>query len=212
MPDISLVRKGSTGRLFYVIAESGNAEKICEKLISDISVAAVSVADWNRELSPWPAEKCFKNGEDFGGGAGEYLAELAAKIPAFEEAHGLQPDFRALCGYSLAGLAAVYALYLTDMFSGAVSASGSMWFDGWIDFMENNRPMGTHVKAYLSVGDREARTRNARLAAVEECTRRACGILNDAGEAMFELNPGNHFNEPDQRLARGMDRLFDMLK
>lgn len=212
MPDISFVRKGSTGRLFYVIAEHGNAERICEKLKSDISVAAVSVADWNRELSPWPAEKCFKNGEDFGGEAGEYLAELAAKIPAFEEAHGLQPDFRALCGYSLAGLAAVYALYVTDMFAGAVSASGSMWFDGWIDFMETHSPMAKSVKAYLSVGDREAKTRNMRLAAVEDCTRRACRILNDVGEAVFELNPGNHFNEPDARLGRGMDRLSDMLK
>ena len=179
---------------------------------ADAALALIPVEDWNRELSPWKAEKCFRNGEDFGGGAGEYLARLTREIPEFERKSGLAPARRAICGYSLAGLCALYALYITDIFDGAVSASGSLWFDGWLDFMRRNAPKREDMCAHLSVGDREARTRNQRLARVEECTRKAAEILAAQGARVeFALNPGNHFCESGPRLARGIDGLFEIM-
>jgi len=211
MPDIKLVRRGGD-TVFYVISGHDDGCAAAGHVSCGGTIVSGSVDDWNRELSPWPAQKCFKGGEDFGGRAGEYLAGLLKKIPGFEAENGITPVKRVLCGYSLAGLCALYALYVTDMFNGAVSASGSMWFDGWIDFMQDRNIPGSARCVYLSVGDREARTRNPRLASVEECTRRACAILQEKGAAAeFELNPGNHFNEPDVRLARGMDRLYEMI-
>lgn len=209
MPDIKLLRSGRGDIVFYLIS---GGEDISPELFScDAAVALVSVDDWNRELSPWKAEKCFKNGEDFGGGAGEYLAELARAISAFEAENHIGPAHRALCGYSLAGLCALYGLYECGLFDGAMSASGSMWFDGWMEYMEKNAPACGQARVYLSVGDREARTRNPRLAMVEECTRRACEILLAGGhEAVFELNSGNHFNEPHRRIVRGIETLFEM--
>lgn len=208
MPDLRLVRRGREDIVFYLISDGRGAADV---LNCDATVASVSVSDWNRELSPWKADKCFRNGEDFGGGAGEYIAELARKIPEFERGHGLAPAHRAICGYSLAGLCALYGLYVSGMFDGAVSASGSMWFDGWLDFMESHSPPCGRARVYLSVGDKEARTRNARLASVEECTRRAREILESGGsDAVFRLNPGNHFNEPDRRIALGIETLYDM--
>lgn len=213
MPDMELIRKAPSDDVFYIIGDRENALNADRALNGAVTLVSVKCADWNHELSPWKAEKCFRNGEDFGGGAGEYIARIAENIPAFEERSGISPANRVLCGYSLAGLCALYAMYETDMFSGAVSASGSMWFDGWLDFMENNRPARAETKVCLSVGDREARTRNPRLASVEECTRRACGILKSQGYAAeFTLNPGNHFCEPDIRLARGIARMLEMLK
>lgn len=207
MPDMKLLRRGSGKVAIYILDHRGFAD-MCA---GDAAVISVAVEDWNRDMSPWPAERCFKNGEDFGGGAGEYIAELIRAIPEFEKTHGLTPEHRAICGYSLAGLCALYALYVSDMFDGAVSASGSMWFDGWLEFMETHAPACGHAKVYLSVGDKEARTRNVRLAAVEESTRRACEILTDGGhEAVFRLNPGNHFNEPEKRVAIGIDTLYNM--
>lgn len=191
--------------VFYLIS----GEEAAEHVKADATLALVPVADWNRELSPWKAEKCFRSGEDFGGGAGEYLTQLAQEIPEFERKSGLAPVRRAICGYSLAGLCALYALYVTNIFNGAVSASGSMWFDGWLDFMRRNALKKPDTCAYLSVGDREARTRNTRLARVEECTREAAEILAAQGvRTEFELNPGNHFCESGPRLARGVDILF----
>lgn len=209
MPDIRLLRKGRGEIVFYVM--NGHEDGFAERVSCDATVVSVRVDDWNREMPPWKAEKCFKDGDDFGGGAGEYLAALERIIPEFEKLNGLKPVHRALCGYSLAGLCALYGMYVSDMFDGAASVSGSMWFDGWIEYMQTHAPLGGNVRAYISVGDREARTRNMRLARVEECSRRAREILEEGGhEAVFELNPGNHFNDPDGRVARGIDRLFEM--
>ncbi len=211
MPDIDILRRGGSGLAFYVIAGKEHAGEVCRLVKADADIISVSVDDWNHQLSPWFAVKCFRDGDDFGGGAREYIAALTAAIPDFEKVNGLAPARRVLCGYSLAGLCALYALYVTDVFCGAVSASGSMWFDGWIDFMEKQSPAAEAV--YLSVGDREARTRNRRLASVEECTRRACEILNlQSVHAVFEMNSGNHFCESELRLARGIDRITGILK
>lgn len=193
---------------FYLIADGEAAEYVN----ADVTLAVARVDDWNRELSPWQAEKCLRNGGDFGGRAGEYLDRLAREIPEFEQKCGLTPARRAICGYSLAGLCALYALYATDIFCGAVSASGSLWFDGWLDFMRRNAPKKPETCAYLSVGDREARTRNSRLAGVEDCTREAAKIFAAQGvRTEFALNPGNHFRDCGLRLARGVDGLFRLM-
>ena len=205
---IQLLKRGASGTVFYLIGDAEAAEHVK----ADAALACVTVSDWNRELSPWKAEKCFRNGEDFSGGAGEFLERLTRKIPEFERNSGLAPAKRAICGYSLAGLCALYALYATDMFDGAASVSGSMWFDGWLDFMRRNAPKKQGMCAYFSVGDLEARTRNRRLARVEACAREAAELLSAQGaRTVFELNPGNHFCESALRLARGVDGLFRLL-
>ena len=205
-----IARRGS-GAAFYVIGDGERLRDIAENVTCGVTIVGVPVDDWNGQLSPWPAPACFRGAGDFGGGAGEYLRALEKAVPEFEKENGLQPDFRVICGYSLAGLCALYALYVTGMFAGAVSASGSLWFDGWLDYMQSHVPV-SDARVYLSVGDREARTRNARLAAVEECTLRACGILRACGaDAEFYLENGNHFNEPGKRVARGIERVYGML-
>ena len=212
MPELQLIRRGDEASVFYVMTSRDNIRDICKNLKRDITVASVSVENWNLQLSPWKAPKSFRDGEDFGGGAGEYLAALTEAIPSFEEASGFRPEKRVLCGYSLAGLCALYALYATDMFMGAVSASGSTWFDGWMDYIADRKPLRGDARAYLSVGDKEAKTRNMRFAAVEKNARSTCDAINSCGgHAVFELNEGNHFRDAELRLARGMDRLFGML-
>ena len=42
--------------------------------------AAISGGDWDNDLSPWPAPKAFKGGSDFGGGADDFIKELAGGI------------------------------------------------------------------------------------------------------------------------------------
>lgn len=202
---MKLLRRGGD-TVCYVLRD----ERCAEFVTADMTIVSVPVNDWNGQLSPWAAPACFRNGGDFGGGAGEYIAALADMIPLFEKENGIMPRRRFIAGYSLAGLCAVYALYCTDAFDGAASASGSMWYDGWLEFMKANAPCGRAV--YLSVGEREKRTRNARLAAVEDSTRAASEILDSAGlKTEFVLEKGDHFTEPEARLARGIDRLCAML-
>ena len=186
-------------------------QRLPEELLEAANTACVCISgeDWNRDLTPWPAEGVFKRGENFGGKADAYLALLTETIiPRTEEALALIPRFRALAGVSLAGLFSVYAAYRTDLFSRIASISGSLWYDDFLAFMRTHRPSGRLERAYFSLGDRERKTGNRRMARVEDCTLEAVKLLRETlgdggGERVFfEYNPGNHFADPEGRMEK----------
>ena len=155
---------------------------------------ALKVKDWNRDLSPWRAPAVFGD-EGFGGGAEETLSSVLAETA---------DETRRYCigGYSLAGLFALWAAYQTDRFDGVVAASPSIWFPGFVGYMKQN-PMRAR-RVYLSLGDREERTRNPVMATVGDCIRDGCDILRAQGvHCILEWNKGNHFKDPDLRTAAG---------
>ena len=191
----------------YIHTTDEEAETVA-KLQDDAKFVLVAVdgVDWNDDLSPWPAPRAFRNGNDFAGGAAAYLKELTEDIvPAVEEKLGFTPNSRAIAGYSLAGLFAIYALYRTDIFSRAASMSGSLWYDGFLDFMKQNSPMRLPERVYFSLGDREGKIRNRRLASVEECTVKAYNFIQSLGtNTLFEWNTGNHYMNVPERIAKGL--------
>lgn len=159
----------------------------------DFSLIAVKIEKWNHDLSPWAAPAVFGR-EGFGGGASDTLKEILKRCK----------DGRKTCiigGYSLAALFALWAAYQTDVFSAVAAASPSMWFPGWIDYMKRNTLMSRNV--YLSLGDKEEKTRNPIMATVGDCIREAHALLGDKGvNCILEWNTGNHFKESDLRTAR----------
>lgn len=170
------------------------------------SLAAVSGMDWNRELSPWEAPAVFKGDEAFSGGAGDFLAQLVGEIvPLCEGKMQSAPVWRGIAGYSLAGLFALYSMYETEYFSRFASVSGSLWFPGFSDFAKNSEPKARAEKIYLSLGDRESRTRNRLMRPVGEITEELAAFYREKGiKTKYELNPGNHFTEEDRRVAAGI--------
>ena len=148
----------------------------------------------------------FSGEEDFSGGADAFLEEIVEKIlPEAERRADLHPTWRAIAGYSLAGLFAAYAVYRCAAFQRMASVSGSMWFDGWLDYAEKTPLAASVERAYFSVGAKEKRTRNARMASVEENTIRMQALFEARGaESLFELNPGNHFVDMDKRMAKAI--------
>lgn len=177
-------------------------------LLSDrkVVIAAIDGVDWDGELSPWPAPRAFRGGNDFAGKAEAYLSELTDRIvPEVEAELGFMPCYRAIAGYSLAGLFSIYALYRTDIFRCAASMSGSLWYDGFLDFMKENRPLRQQERVYFSLGDCEKLVKNERLAKVEACTREAQRLMQDLGaKTVFEINAGNHFKDVPERIAKGI--------
>ncbi len=174
----------------YVI--ESEAEAIKEKAGDDFCLVALKVEDWNRDLSPWKAPAVFGN-EDFGDGAQETLAKVLAET-------GDPAKTYYIGGYSLAGLFALWAVYQTDRFRGAAAASPSMWFPGFVKYMGEN-PVRAD-KVYLSLGDREEKTRNQVMAAVGDCIRAGYETLRGQGvTSALEWNRGNHFKDPDLRTA-----------
>ena len=143
-----------------------------EKLTTaDFTFATINITDWNADLSPWAILPVYKSDEPFTGGADAYLETLTGEIiPAIIGEFGNEPAYIALAGYSLAGLFAVYAMYRTDRFARIASASGSMWYPGFVEFVKSHEPAALPEKLYLSLGDREARTRNQIMTTVEKNT------------------------------------------
>ena len=174
----------------------------------DFCLKAVKVGSWNRDLSPWPAPPVFGK-EGFGDGAEQtlqFLEENALPDPARGAAQSPKRVF--IGGYSLAGLFALWAGYQTDRFDGIAAASPSIWFPDFTKYMRENRMNAEAV--YLSLGDREERTRNPLMSQVGNAVRSAEAILRESGkDCILEWNKGNHFKDPDLRTAKAFAWLMN---
>ncbi|MBP1919305.1 alpha/beta hydrolase [Youngiibacter multivorans] len=192
-------------RVIYLIGEE--TEKLLP-LVEDLDIVLVSIEgiDWERDLTPWEAPAAFKGQADFSGKADDFIRVMLEKIiPEAEKDLTVSDKNRSIAGYSLGGLFALYAALKTNEFSGAASMSGSLWYDGWIDFLEKEIGPDRHMKVYLSLGDKEERSRNPRMARVGDWTRKTSELLAEDGfEVFFEINEGNHFFEIPERIAKGV--------
>ena len=178
------------------------AELIRELSGEDFLLAAVKTGDWNGDLSPWPAPAVFGK-EDFGGGAEATLGSLLEEVIPSLTDPGAGPKKQLIIGgYSLSALFALWAGTQTDLFAGIAAASPSMWYPDFTDFLRENPPRVDAV--YLSLGNKEEKTRNPVMARVGEAIREAEDILKAAGkDCTLEWNQGNHFKEPELRTAKG---------
>ena len=138
------------------------------------------------------------------GEAEETLAYIEdVLLPWIRRAYGDMPCV--LAGYSLGGLFALWAAYRTESFDGICAVSPSLWVRGWDAYAEGRVPCADAV--YLSLGDKEERARNVRMAAVGDCVRRQASRLTrqfTEGKTVFEWNRGGHFDDEPGRMARGL--------
>ena len=173
---------------------------IRENVSVPFTLAAVRIQNWNQELSPWKAPPVFGN-EGFGSGGGETLRSITQElIPYMKGMHTYEKII--LGGYSLAGFFALWAGYETELFDGIAAVSPSVWFEGWDTYRENHFMKADTV--YLSLGDKEEKTRNRTMAKVGDRIRSQYDLLSKQGiRCVLEWNPGNHFKEADLRTAKG---------
>ncbi len=196
VPLVVLNTIGDEGKEVYDDVRSMTDREFC--------LVCVAAARWNDSLSPWKAPAVFGD-EPFGGFADERIGWITGTLLRSFEGEGKGPSCRIMAGYSLAGLFSLYSLYRTDAFDAVVSASGSLWFPGFIGMMETSELARRPQCVYLSLGDRESRTKNPVMSTVQDCTERASRILGSKGiDTVFELNPGNHFKDTSIRTAKGI--------
>lgn len=208
-----IISQGTSGPVFlwpFSPEHGSQLQEMIQHLDSvnqDYILAAFSIEDWNRELSPWKAPAAFGN-EDFGGEAAAtlnwikdvLLPYLQSNIPAVQH----HPYY--LMGYSLAGLFALWGLYESDLFSGAVCCSSSLWIQGWDQYAQTHH-VNHPAEVYLSLGGKEEKTKNPAMALVGDRTRTQYQLLqNDSfvRRCTLEWNPGGHFTDPVGRLAKGI--------
>ncbi|MGO4971851.1 esterase [[Clostridium] aminophilum] len=175
---------------------------IRENTKADFLLRVFRVKRWNEDLSPWNAPAVFGH-EDFGAGAEDTLKEILKTCEDRSRTY-------IIGGYSLAGLFALWSVYQTDVFEGAAAASPSVWFPGFTDYMKNHEIRTERV--YLSLGDKEEKTRNPVMAAVADRIQEAEGLIRCQNRrCTLEWNPGNHFKEPELRMAKGFSWILRQL-
>ena len=235
-----LLQKGTGGPAFLraYSPHEGDEEKRLEQYLSkqcpeaSFLVASFRVNDWNAELSPWKASAAF-GGEEFDGKGPELLSYVADKLvpwvrqsgfgePAVAAENGCPDSEAARCpvdgglylmGYSLAGLFSLWSLYESDVFSGAVCCSGSLWLDGW-DAFAKEHSVKAPSRVYLSLGVKEEKTRNPLLSRVGDCTREQLALLKQDAKVSactLEWNPGGHFADAAERLAKGVQWILQQM-
>lgn len=176
---------------------------------TDFLLLSIKPGNWNDDFTPWEAPAFRKGEEPPRGMADAYLSRLTKEIKPYMDTHYRtrpEPERTALFGYSLGGLTAVYAIYKTDIFGVVASLSGSLWFDGFCEFMEREKPLRTDLRVYLSLGKKESRSKNPRMGRVAECTEKAIEILRGQGnQVFFEWNEGSHFHDIEARFAKAIE-------
>ena len=186
-----------------------------------VSLVNIGVDLWEENFSPWCAPRVFAKGPNFGDGAQKTLDTLIDQVIPWTESDLTEPPaYRVLVGYSLAGLFSLWAGVSqpgaphvdvpTPTFQRIGAVSGSFWFPGLLDYVDQQLSGGvvglTH--AYLSLGDREARTPNPQIMHVRDNAELLASRLESAGiTSTFELNRGNHFQNVEGRMQKALDWL-----
>ena len=188
--DWLLVQPVGKHDVFYLEDE---VKRIGELTNSGFTHVGVRIDQWQSQLSPWPAPAIWGD-EPFGDGAEDTLRHILSKVVV-----SFPPKRICIGGYSLAGLFALWAATQTDIFEAVAAVSPSVWFPKWTDYSEQNPTKARRV--YLSLGDKEARTRHPLMRTVADNIQRQYDMLQC--DKKLEWNPGNHFMQPAERMAKG---------
>ena len=138
--------------------ESDAVLKRCAELgCPPFVLVAIHVSQWNDMLTPWECPGIFADDAPFAGHAKRQLEALSEIAQKTEERLGVRPAHRCIAGYSLAGLFATWAPFQTDLFDAVASASGSMWYPNFAEYVEAGTFHRSPRCAYFSLGSKEAR-------------------------------------------------------
>lgn len=173
----------------------------------EANFVVISGVNWEEDLTPWKAPG-LKGGE-FGGKARYFLDMLKADLFFnLEASMRIVKPKRSIVGVSLSGLFAVWASLSMPLFSAVGSVSGSLWYDGFLEWMNEHTDTATG-RYYFSLGEKEKDGKNKRLSSVEEATLEAVDLLKSVGkEVTFEYNEGNHFGPLIERIEKAIKILF----
>jgi hypothetical protein len=206
----------NTNKICYMILPEGIRENLdvgLKELAGKYGVSIVVIPDinWNDDMTPWTAEGVFKKAKPFGGHAAVFLDKLTNEIiPEDEKSLDIKDAERTIMGVSLSGLFAVWACFNTNTFTNVISISGSLWYDGFVEWMNEQMPSPQLKKVCMLLGEKEKNAKDKRMATVEEKTLAIADILKLKSQAdvSFELVEGTHFSPILPRLNRAFEVVF----
>lgn len=171
------------------------AERINIEPVEGVRLVMIYPYDWNYCMTPWKYQN--KNMGKTGGGE-EFLSWFVSEI--YDEKYQRQY----IGGYSLGGLFALFAACEKELFDGVMSVSGSLWYPGALEYF-NEKSIGKRIgKIYMSLGDKEALTKNAEREKVGFNTEKLAEVFGKTKEVLFEYNRGGHFTDISERIAKSI--------
>lgn len=180
--------EGACGRVPLVVmpvfrGDGSDVWRRCRELeCPAFSLVSIGGVAWERDMTPWAAEPATRREAAYEGGAPAFLTELLNEVLPAAEADlagaGLGVAWRGIAGYSLAGLFALWSTWQTDAFLRVASASGSLWYEGWLGFARGQEPVTWPERAYLS-GEQGAQD------AQQTHAQRSHGYGADAGPSLL---------------------------
>ena len=209
------VAKFCNDRICYILLPEGMKED-GKKWMEEASqryactIVTISGMDWNDALTPWPAKGVFKKEKDFGGRAQDFLKELPGEyFLSIETTIGVKNAERTLVGISLSGLFAIWASTKTDIFTGIASISGSLWYDNFAEWFKEVQINPAVKKFFLSLGDKEKKSKDARMATVEDATNAVAEAIRAKGFSVeYIIDEGTHFSPIVPRLDLALKSLY----
>ena len=174
------------------------------------TVVSIPVRDWNDSLTPWKAPGLRRGAPRFGGDAVSTLAELRETVVPLVEAQtgARRPAHRAICGYSLGGLFSLFAFTGDRIFSACACLSGSLWYQGWVDYLGEAPFDGAGRYAFFSLGKKEPKAGAPIMRSVQDDMDACARILRERGcEVDCSLGPGNHMQHHRERFDEGLNAL-----
>ena len=146
------------------------------------------------DYTPWPAKGFDEDYPDFPGQAADYLRWIDEELlPGLRAAWPISDDPAdvGILGYSLSGLLATYAPYVSRSFGYVMSISGSNWYEGLIPWLAEHDPL-TDCRFYLSYGRAEGAGKYSMMKDAGECAEAAAAALRSrVGEDHVTLTSDN---------------------
>ena len=187
----------------------------CQKLnTKEFVLVTISKLNWDDDMTPWECPPLFKGDSYCRGYADKYLELIENKIiPEVQnyitnELHK-EIEYFSIAGYSLGGLFAVYSAYKTNTFKRIVSASGSMWYPNFEEYVMKNEISNNIDKIYFSLGNKEKNSKNPILQTVEDKTKSIQKYLSNNINSIYEENEGNHFQNAEMRMVKGIKWILE---
>ena len=187
-------------------------EKCNELGANEFILVSIAKMSWNNDLTPWECPPLYKGDSKCLGNADSYLKEIDI-IPKIEEyitkKLGKTISYYGIVGYSLGGLFALYSGFKTDRFKRIASASGSLWYPNFKEYVKSHKLNDNIDKIYFSLGNKEAKSKIEILSTVEDKTKEIYEYISKSINSIYEENEGNHFKDGVLRMAKGIKWILE---
>lgn len=186
-------------------------ELMKEAVQSQFMLVAITIEEWHDELTPWSGPAVFGK-EGFGDGAQATLSYIEdVLLPTLYNTYHIEQSVPVILGgYSLAGLFSLWSACQSNRFAAIGAISASLWYPDWISYAKEHTPQTQYV--YLSLGDREDKTKNPVMATAGHRMREQYDVLGEQGiHRTLEWNAGHHFQDTEVRCAKGFSWCIEAL-